>query len=348
MTPSMRHGNDDLWMRSALREARKGVGHTSPNPAVGALLVDRGRILSRGHHRGAGQPHAEIECLRRWKKSVPASATLFVTLEPCSTVGRTGACTEAIIRSGVKNVVIGTIDMNPNHAARGVAFLEDAGIRVRTGVLAEECSQLNEHFNKWITTGMPFVIAKCGMTIDGRLTRRPKDPRWITSAASRQHAQRLRAQVDAILVGAETIRRDNPRLTVRGVTRARQPLRVVMTQSGKLPRDANVFRDRFKNRTVIYKNKSLRSVLADLGRQEVTSVLIEGGGQLLGHALDEGLIDKIQVYVAPLLTGGPVIAFGANGAASTATSEYVDQITFAKIGPDVCVTGYPRFGQAAA
>ena len=328
-------------MRAAVAEARKALGQTSPNPAVGALLVHAGRILARGHHRGAGKPHAEIECLSRWKKSLPASATLFITMEPCSTIGRTGPCTEAIIRSGIRNVVIGTIDENPRHNGRGIKRLEEAGIRVRSGVLSDECKQLNEHFNKWIVTGMPFVIAKCGMTIDGRLTRCPKDPRWITSAAARQHAQHLRSQVDAIVVGAETIRRDNPRLTVRGITGARQPLRIIMTRRGRLPRDANVFRDRFKDRTVIYKNKSLRSVLRDLGKQKITSVLIEGGGQLLGHALDEGLIDKIQIYVAPLLTAGPVVAFGANGAADTSSAAHVDRIVFTKIGADICVAGYP-------
>jgi diaminohydroxyphosphoribosylaminopyrimidine deaminase/5-amino-6-(5-phosphoribosylamino)uracil reductase len=336
--------DDERFMRVALTEARKGIGRTSPNPAVGAVLISRGRIVARGHHRGPGQSHAEIECLTGRGKNVSPDATLFVTLEPCSTTGRTGPCTEAIIRSGVKNVVIGAIDVNPLHQARGILLLEQAGVNVRTGVLSDECSKLNEHFNKWIVTGFPFVIAKCGMSLDGRLTRPVGEPRWITSAAARRDARRLRAQVDAILVGAETIRSDDPRLTVRGVRGGKQPLRVVLTRSGKLPRKARLFQDRFRERTEVFRNKPLRSVLADLGARQVTSVLMEGGGKILGEAFDNGLIDKIQIYLAPSMTGGPVVAFAGKGSAATAEAARIEEISFTKLGPDICVSGYPRYG----
>jgi len=333
-----------MFMRAALLEARKGIGRTSPNPAVGAILVIGGKIVARGHHRGPGNPHAEVECLTRWKRRMPPEAVLYVTLEPCSTTGRTGPCTDAIIASGVKNVVIGAIDVNPNHQGRGLKLIEQAGIAVRSGVLADECAGLNEYFNKWIVTGQPFVIAKCGMSLDGRLTRRAGEPRWLTSPAARRHVHQLRAMVDAILIGAETLRRDNPRLTVRGVRGAKQPLRVVLTRGGKLPAKAHLFRDRFKKFSLIYKDKSLSAVLADLGKREVTSVLIEGGGKILGEALDQRLIDKIQIYVAPLFTGGPVIAFGGKGSGSTPKAARVERISFSKIGGDICLTGYPRFG----
>src|ERR1700736_7015983 len=201
--------NDEQFMREALREARRSLGDTSPNPAVGAVLVLRNRVLSRGRPRRAGLPHAEIECLRSFKRGVPEAAVLYVTLEPCSSVGRTGACTDAIIRAGVKSVVIGATDPNPRHRGRAIEILRSAGIEVRTGVIAEECAALNEAFNKWIATGIPFVIAKCGMTLDGRLTRRKNESQWITSAAARRHAQTLRAQSAAILIGAETLRIDN-------------------------------------------------------------------------------------------------------------------------------------------
>lgn len=330
-------------MRRALDEAKKGLGRTSPNPAVGAVLVIGGRIVARGHHRGAGQPHAEIECLAGWAKPLPSDATLFVTLEPCSTIGRTGPCTDAIIEAGVKNVVMGTIDLNPRHQGRAIKLLADAGINVRSGVLANECGMLNEHFNKWVLTGVPFVIAKCGMSLDGRLTRRTDEPHWLTSSAARRHAQTLRAQVDAILIGAETLRNDDPRLTVRGVAGARQPLRVVVTRTGKLPRDARLFHDRFRDRTLVYKKKSLRSVLSELGAREITSVLIEGGGQILGQALANRLIDKVQIYVAPLFTGGPAIAFGGKGFKNTAAAARLERISLSKVGNDVCVTGYPTY-----
>src|SRR5437763_15616591 len=207
--------DDERLMRTALGEARKALGQTSPKPVVGALLVANNRIIARGHHRQAGKPHAEIECLHSVRGKIPKDCTLYVTLEPCSTKGRTGACTDEIIRSGIKSVVVGTTDPNPRHRGAGIEFLASAGIEVRTGVLAEECAVLNEAFNKWIATGFPFVIAKCGMSLDGRWTRREKEWRWITSAAARRHAQHMRAQVDAILECAGKIRIDNPGLTAR-------------------------------------------------------------------------------------------------------------------------------------
>jgi diaminohydroxyphosphoribosylaminopyrimidine deaminase / 5-amino-6-(5-phosphoribosylamino)uracil reductase len=331
------HKTDERFMRVALREAAKGVGHTSPNPAVGALLVRNGKIIGRGHHRGSGLPHAEVECLAQTSSAARSRSTMYVTLEPCSTAGRTGACTTRIIESGVKTVVIGGIDPNPRHNGRGVIALRKAGIEVRTGILAEECMALNEGFNKWIVRRRPFVIAKCGMTFDGRLTRSPNESRWITSAASRKHARSLREQVDAILVGAETVRRDDPQLTVRGRPGAHQPLIVVLSRSGKLPKNARIFREG----TLIYGRRSLESVLIDLGKRDVTSVLIEGGGDILGQALDARLIDKVQVYLAPILSGGPVLAFPGSGAASTQDAIRLQRMSYRKIGDDICVSGYP-------
>jgi diaminohydroxyphosphoribosylaminopyrimidine deaminase/5-amino-6-(5-phosphoribosylamino)uracil reductase len=335
--------NDERFMREALREARKSVGQTSPNPAVGAVLVLRNKVIARGHHRRAGLPHAEVECLRRFKKAVPKDAVLYVTLEPCSSVGRTGACTDAIVRAGVRSVVIGATDPNPRHRGRGIEILKNAGIEVRSGVLAEDCAHLNEGFNKWIATGIPFVIAKCGMSLDGRLTRPSREGTWITSNAARQKAQRLRSESDAILVGAETIRADNPHLTVRGARNTRQPIRVVITRSGKLRRSARVFTDRHAKNTLVYRNEPLGAVLADLGKKDVISVMIEGGGDVLGHALDQRLIDKVQMYIAPIVTGGGVPAFGGSGARSTSERARLDRIRFEKIGPDLCLTGYPKY-----
>ena len=329
-------------MRAALKEAEKAQGQTSPNPVVGAVLVIDNRIVARGHHRGAGHSHAEIECLRNFDANVPARATLYVTLEPCSTVGRTAPCTTSIIKAGVKNVVVGTVDVNPRHCGRGITQLRNAGVKVCDGVLAEECARLNEGFNKWIVTGRPFVIAKCGMSLDGRLTRRPGEPRWITSAPARRDAHRLRAHVDAVLVGAETVRVDNPRLTARGMRHARHPWRVVLTRSGNLPPRARLFSDRLAARTLVYKRKSLAAVLKDLGKKNVTSVLIEGGGGVLGQGLDARLIDKLQLYLGPILTGGPVIAFSGRGAEATVNAIRLDRVSYRRIGQNVCVTAYPK------
>ena len=339
---------DETFMWAALAEARRGIGTASPNPAVGAVLVQRGRITATGYHRATGLPHAEIECLADASGASLRSATLYVTLEPCSTTGRTPACTEAIVRAGVGRVVIGATDPNPSHSGRGIRELRAAGIEVTTNVLAVECTRLNEAFNKWIVTGKPFVIAKCGMSLDGRLTRPPNEERWITRAAARRHAMQLRLQVDAVLIGAATLRQDDPRLTIRGARETRQPWRVVLTRSGKLPREAHLFADRFAERTLVYRKKTLGQVLADLGRKEVTSVLIEGGGDVLGQAFDARLVDRVQFYLAPLLTGGPVLAVSGNGAGSTVEGARLAEIRYEKLGRDLVISGYPRWEEKIA
>jgi diaminohydroxyphosphoribosylaminopyrimidine deaminase / 5-amino-6-(5-phosphoribosylamino)uracil reductase len=338
----MMRQQDEKFMRAALKEAKKGLGRTSPNPAVGAVLVIDDRIVAKGHHREAGRAHAEIECLRNFDAPVPARATLYVTLEPCSTAGRTAPCTDAILKGRVRNVVVGAIDVNPRHSGKGIVQLRNAGVRVRESVLADDCAQINEAFNKWIVTGHPFVIAKCGMSLDGRLTRPAGEPCWITGGAARRHAHQLRARVDAILVGAETVRADDPRLTVRGIHGARQPWRVLLTRSGKLPRRAHLFSDRFSSRTLVFQHKSLTDVLKDLGQRGVASVMIEGGGEVLGQALDARLIDKVQIYLGSTLTGGPIIAFPGRGAETAANALRLRRVCYERIGQDVCITAYPE------
>lgn len=325
-------------MAMALREAAKGVGHTSPNPAVGAVLVRSGKVIGRGFHKGAGCPHAEIEALKSVRGRV-RGATLYVTLEPCSTHGRTPPCVDAVIEAGVARVVIGAIDPNPKHAGRAVALLEKAGIEVKTGVLSAQCEALNREFNKWITTGMPYVYAKAGMSLDGRISRAPGEPQWITSSASRSHAHRLRARVDAILVGAETLRRDNPRLTVRGIPGAKQPWRVVLTKSGQLPADAHLFTDKFRDKTLVFKDRTLRSVLRELGRREITSVLIEGGMRVLGQAFDQQLVDAVEFYVAPMFLGGPTVAVGGRGVGTVIEAPRIRNPLYERIGDDLHLSG---------
>lgn len=340
---AQRKRNDEFFMRAALREARNALGQTSPNPAVGAVLVIDGRIVAQGHHQRAGLPHAEIECLSKVRGRIPKSATLYVTLEPCSTTQRTGPCTDAIVEAGVQRLVIGATDPNPRHAGAGVIRMKDAGVAVQAGVLADECTALNEAFNKWIQTRLPFVTAKCGMSLDGRLSPPQGETRWITGIASRRHAQQLRAQVDAILIGAETLRKDDPRLTVRGLRGAKQPWRAVLTRSGSLPKEARLFTDRFADRTIVYRNQNLDVVLRELGEREITSVLVEGGGEILGQALDQRLVDKVQIYLGGVFTGGPVIAFPGSGAASTAHAPRLDRVRYERIGSDLCVIGYPVY-----
>jgi diaminohydroxyphosphoribosylaminopyrimidine deaminase/5-amino-6-(5-phosphoribosylamino)uracil reductase len=332
---------DERFMRMAIAEARKGEGRTSPNPTVGAVLAVDDKVLARTYHERAGEPHAEVRCLSAVSGRVPRHATLYVTMEPCSSIGKTGRCTDAIIDAGVSSVVIGTIDPNPQHNGRGIKALQRAGVSVRAGILHDDCAKLNEAFNKWIVSRMPLVIVKCGMSLDGRLTRLPGEGPWITSTAARRDGRLLRSRVDAVLVGAETIRADNPRLTVRGGRSKAQPWRVILTRSGKLPTDHHVFNDRNKSRTVIYRSQPLKAVLRDLGKKKILSVLIEGGGEVLGQALDSRLIDKVQVYIGPLFSGGPTLAFSGRGASSTQSALRLERISYRKFGDDIRVTGYP-------
>ncbi len=326
-------------MISALAEARKGLGLTSPNPAVGAVITKGGRILARGFHRGAGQPHAEIEALRALKDiRQTRGATLYVTLEPCSTHGRTPPCTEAIIRHGFARVVYGATDPNPAHAGRAERILKEANIDVARGVLAAECTALNAPWNHWMATGLPYVIAKCGMSLDGRIGSHPES-RWITSAASRADAMYLRAQADAILVGGETVRTDNPHLTVRTAGPARQPWRVVWTRSGNLPKNANLLADKFRDRTLVFEGSSLRETLAALGRMEIASVLIEGGGRTLGEAFDRRLVNRAVLYLAPQCLGGGTPAVAGLGVADSGSGIRLVDATYRRIGSDLKIDG---------
>lgn len=330
---------DIKFLRAALVEAAKGRGLTHPNPAVGALIVKRGKILSRGWHRAAGNPHAEIEALSGLKNASDArGATLYVTLEPCSTHGRTPPCTQAIIEAGIRRVVYGTGDPNPKHAGRADRILKMAGVFVTRGVLGRECALLNDAWNKWIATGQPFVVAKAGMSLDGCIAS-PPGRRWITSEESRLDAMRLRAGCGAILVGGETVRTDNPRLTLRGVPSASQPLRVVWTRSGKMSRRSHLFTDRFREQTLVYKNVPLREVLKDLGGKGVEKVLIEGGGRTLGEAFDRELVDRVVFYVAPVLIGGGVPAIAGRGAGSNKDGIRLEDVTYSSLGPDLKIEG---------
>lgn len=326
---------DARWMRLALREAAKGIGFTSPNPAVGAVIVRDGREVARGYHHAAGQPHAEIEALRALRAS-SRGATLYVTLEPCSTQGRTPPCTSAIVAAGLARVVYGATDPNPRHAGRAAELLGAAGIQVTAGVLEAECRELNAPFNKWIATGEPWVVAKAAITLDGGLTLAPGQGRWLSGPLARAHAHQQRARIDAILIGAETLRADNPRLTVRGVAGpVRQPWRVVVSRSGDLPPGAHLFTDRWREKTLVFRGQhTLREVLRDLGRRQITSVLIEGGAGVLAQAFREGAVDEVQLYVTPWPAGG-------DGPRLALREIYLDRATIrlAPLGPDLLLTG---------
>ena len=329
-------------MRIALREAEKGLGRCSPNPAVGAVLVRGGQLISTGYHRKAGRPHAEIEALSKAPASTICGCTLYVTLEPCSTFGRTPPCTDAIIATRVGRVVVGSIDRNPVHAGKGIERLRSAGIRVTTGILEDQCRLLNVGFDRWISSGRPWVIAKIAQSLDGRITRPPGESAALTGAAAHRRVQTLRATVDAIMVGAETLRRDNPRLTVRGIRSARQPWRVIVTRTGTLPSESNLLNDHFRDRTLVFRERSWDEILGDLGKRGVTRLLVEGGGEILGELLDADLIDEVWSFFAPWLTGGNKPSFGGQGVPDNLAAKVLHRPRFERFDSDILIRGFIR------
>lgn len=333
------------FMRLALLEAAKGCGATSPNPAVGALIVREETILASGWHRRAGLPHAEIEAIRALPNPVLSQgATLYVTLEPCSSHGRTPPCTDAILAAGFKRVVVGSVDPHPKHAGGGLDILRKHGVEVLTGVLESECRHLNRAFFKWITSNHPWVVAKAAISLDGRLTRPPGEGQWLTGLAARQDAHRLRAECDAILIGTGTLRADNPSLTIREAPVPEgklQPWRVVVTRgSAPLPEKALLFTDEHRERTLVFHDKPLREVLKDLGEKySATSVLVEGGGAILGSLFAEDLADEACFYVAPLICGPSGISINGMENDAPHPSLRLRDIEYKQLGPDLRVSG---------
>ena len=287
-------------MRRALELAWKAGEGTRPNPRVGAVVVKGGKLQGAGFHRRAGEPHAEVMALR--KAGVKAKgADLYVTLEPCSTHGRTPPCTDRIVAAGIRKVIYGAGDVDRRNAGRANRILQRAKIGVTRGVLREECENLNQDYRHWTTRKTPWVILKLGMTMDGYLAVPGK--KWVTGEQARAEVQRLRAGCDAILVGAETVRKDNPRLTVRTKKVEVQPWRVVVTRSGKLPKGAKLFRDRHQERTLVYRKKKWSEVLSDLCRKGVSRLLIEGGAEVAGGLVKAGKVNEVVIYLAPILLG---------------------------------------------
>lgn len=318
----MRLPSDEHWMNLALMEAQKGIGKTAPNPPVGAVIVKDGHLIGSGWHHAAGRPHAEREALAvaREKAGEEAirGATIYVTLEPCSTHGRTPPCTAGIIEAGITRVVYACVDRNPSHAGRADAMLREMGIEVTSGVCREAAEKLLRPFFKVRETGLPWVIWKTAMSLDGRITRPPGEGQWLTSEASRADVQRLRSTVDAILTSGETIRRDNPALTIRipELLEGRmQPWRVIFSDRPEtLPPEAPVLADEWKDRTLIRPRHDLEQTLRALVQEQgILSAMVEAGGNFSAALFAADLIDEVNVYYAPILCGGtlPGLAGGS-------------------------------------
>lgn len=332
MNSELAWSQDDIrFMRLALQEAKKGVGRTSPNPSVGAVIVRNGAMISRGYHKKAGTPHAEVHALRE-AGAMAIGATLYVTLEPCNHTGRTPPCSHAVAAAGIKRVVVGMEDPNPLVSGSGNSYLRKRGIEVISGILENECRELNLPFIKHINTGRPFVVMKAGMSLDGKLSYRDGQPGKMTGKRSLRKLHGLRDRYDSILVGRGTVVADNPSLTTRLVKRGRDPLRVILDSTLQLSLESKILHLDSCASTLIFCSKhaeqkkrrvlakmegvliqtvdedkdgglDLDAVLVSLGRMGICSLLVEGGAAVHSSFLRKGLVDRVMLFIAPLFAG---------------------------------------------
>lgn len=358
-------------MGMAIAEAKKGLGRTSPNPIVGAVIVKDNKVVGRGYHHKAGEPHAEVNAIADAREKA-RGGIIYVTLEPCNHSGRTPPCTKAIVAAGIKKVVIGSMDPNPSVVGGGVDFLQSQNISVKIGVLKEQCEELIRPFVKLVTTGFPWIIMKAGMSLDGKISYQSGHGGKITGEESRQHTHLLRDRIDAILVGIETALVDNPSLTARlpGI-KTRDPLRVILDTNLRLPSDSKLLQQKSSARTIIFcgagasesamndllKNGALvhridqekdgrlnlKQVLKQLGQLNIMTVLVEGGAGIHGSFLEQNLVDEIYLYIAPFFIGhggSPLIT----GYYRQIRSEAVDLIGLKvkQLGDDILINGLIR------
>ncbi|MDI6632192.1 MAG: bifunctional diaminohydroxyphosphoribosylaminopyrimidine deaminase/5-amino-6-(5-phosphoribosylamino)uracil reductase RibD [Bacillota bacterium] len=362
--------DDESFIRRTLELAARARGLTSPNPLVGAVVVRDGRVVGEGYHRRAGLPHAEIEALQAAGEAA-RGATLYVNLEPCCHTGRTGPCTEAIIAAGVKRVVAAMVDPNPLVAGKGIARLREAGIDVAVGVMEDEARRLNEAFIKYVTARRPFVILKTAMSLDGKIATVTGESRWITGEAAREYVHQLRNTCDAVLVGIGTVLKDDPSLTTRLPEGGRDPVRVILDSSARLPLAARVLNQDSEAPTLVATTEvapaerlaalrqagaevlvcgrgpqvNLDLLLAELAAREIVSVLVEGGSTVNASFLLQGLVDKVVWFIAPRIIGGrealgPV---GGSGIRHLARAIRLTETVVKQLGADLCVEGYPVY-----
>lgn len=364
---------DEKYMSRALKLAERGKGQVSPNPLVGAVIAKKGRIVGQGYHVQAGLPHAEIIALKEAGKRAKGS-TLYVNLEPCSHFGRTPPCTEEIIGSGIKKVVIAMKDPNPLNSGKGISRLKSAGIEVTTDILEDKAQRLNEAFSKFIIRREPFVVMKIAASLDGKIATSTGQSKWITGKEARQYVQELRREADAILVGINTVIKDDPWLTIRSNRRGkksqRHPLRVVVDSQARIPLRAKVLKgsartivattryaDKVKvkalenkgAKVLIVGSKKKRvdlvKLMRELGKLNIVNLLIEGGGEINASAFASRLVDKAIFFLAPRIMGGREAPTAVEGKGIKRISQAIPlhNLTIRKVGDDLMVEGYPEY-----
>lgn len=350
-------------MAVAIRLARRGEGLTSPNPLVGAVVFDRDGIIAAGYHKKAGSPHAEIVALGK-AGARARGASLAINLEPCCHFGRTGPCTEAIVKAGIAEVIYAIEDPFDRVRGNGARHLRHHGIKVVSGVMAAQAEELNEAYLHFIRTGRPFVVLKTAQSLDGRIATKTGESRWISCPEGLKFAHRLRARYDADVVGAGTVRADDPQLTVR-LVKGRNPLRIVVTSSATLRRDLHLFAHNQDNLTVVATTREviargaygavtawpirkgpggidLNSLLEQAAKRQVTSLLFEGGGRLATTLLRKNLVDKYYLVIAPMVIGQGKETVGDLGVTTLADAIRFEKFGFEKIGTNTLFWGYPR------
>jgi diaminohydroxyphosphoribosylaminopyrimidine deaminase / 5-amino-6-(5-phosphoribosylamino)uracil reductase len=353
---------DRQWMQRCLELAHQAAGQTAPNPLVGSVIVQAGELVGEGFHPGAGQPHAEVFAIRAAGDRTQGS-TLYVNLEPCNHYGRTPPCTEAVIEAGIGRVVVGMIDPDPRVAGSGVQRLREAGIEVTVGVEEAACQRLNEAFVHRVTQQAPFGILKYAMTLDGKIATTTGHSAWVTGPEARSAVHRLRATCDAVVVGGNTVRRDNPRLTTHGQS-SHNPLRVVMSRTLDLPAEAHLWQTE-QAPTLVFTREDTspeqrqpllgqgvevltlpgltpRAVMAELYQRGCAAVLWECGGMLAARAIADGSIQKVWAFIAPKIIGGALAPSPVGDLQLTAMTDAIplDRLQWQTVGPDLLIEGY--------
>ena len=359
--------NHQYYMSLAMRQAKHAEGKAYPNPLVGALVVKNGRILARGYHKSAGLPHAEVVALSLAGKKAQG-ATLYVTLEPCSHFGRTPPCTDMIIKSGIKEVIVGMIDPNPINNGKGVEILRRHGIKVEIGFLEDKLRMMNEFFLKYITQKMPYITVKVGQSLDGKIATYRGDSKWITSDAAREYVHRIRDKFDAIMVGVNTVIRDNPKL--ESISLSKQLTKIIVDSHLSIPCNAEVLKyppviiatlsstpgQETANRDILYKKAkildvkeraglvNLRDMFKKLARLKITNIIVEGGGALIGSLFDDGLVDKVLFFISPKIIGGKdaISAVMGKGVVHPDKAFRLKSVRLRRIGEDFLIEGYIR------
>jgi len=350
-------------MRLTINLAKKGLGKTSPNPLVGAVVVKNDQIIGKGYHKRFGQPHAEVNALRACKDRAK-NATLYVNLEPCCHYGKTPPCTEAIIKSGIRKVVCAMLDPNPQVNGKGIRTLREAGVKVELGILEGEAKKINEVYLKFITTGLPFVMLKLAQTLDGKIATKFGDSKWITQDDSRRFVHSLRSWVDAVLVGANTVKIDDPELTIHEA-KGENPIRIILDSSGKISNNSKVIKENKKGKTIlattnekipeklkdkieIWKIKKDEDGLIDLvkllkkaGENQIASLLVEGGNKVFTSFLKEKLVDKIYYFLSPKILGKGLDSFGDLGIRKISDTITLRDYEMKRFKNDLLIIGYP-------